>query len=69
MQKTLEIVATIAGILGVLVCLAAGVTRISGNFYLAGFEAMTLFSGGMGLMLFAVLAKLELIHSSLNRPS
>jgi hypothetical protein len=49
------------GLLGVLACLVAGVTRLMGNSYLAGFEAMTLFNVGMGFMVAACLAKLHVL--------
>ncbi len=50
-----------AGILGSLICLVAGLSRISGNFVLANFEATTLFMVGIGLMVFACWLKLELL--------
>jgi len=48
-----------AAVLGVLVCLVAGVFRLAGNFYVFGFEAQTLFIGGIALMGMACLAKLH----------
>jgi type IV secretory pathway VirB2 component (pilin) len=50
-----------AAIVGVLLCLMAGLARVAGAFYLGGFELMTLFMGGMALMLAACLAKLHLL--------
>ena len=49
------------GLLGALICLAAGLTRVSGSFYLGGYAATTLFMAGVGLMVFACLLKLEAI--------
>ena len=48
-----------AGILGVLLCLAAGISRLTGNYYVADVEATTLFMVGTGLMVFACLLRLE----------
>lgn len=64
MRKTLELVGNAAGILGVVLCLGAGLGRIAGFFSLAGFEPMSLYLGGMGLMLGACLAKLHLLATS-----
>lgn len=48
------------GALGVLLTTAAGIWRITGHYHLAGFETMTLFVGGMGLILIGCFAKLYL---------
>jgi hypothetical protein len=66
MQKLLETAALVTGLLGAIVCLVAGIYRISGSFHLANFEAMSLFVGGVGLMIFSALLKLEVIHSALK---
>ena len=52
------------GLLGVLLTIAAGVWRITGHFHLAGFETMTLFVGGMGLMLIGCFAKLHVLSAA-----
>ncbi|RDE24886.1 hypothetical protein DV711_04700 [Motiliproteus coralliicola] len=52
-----------AAILGVLICALAGLFRLSGNHYLpGGVEAFSAFTFGTGLMVFACLAKLELLY-------
>ena len=61
MQKILESAANAAGILGALICLIAGLSRIIGNYYLAGFETPTLYNVGIGLMVFGGLLKLEVL--------
>jgi len=48
------------GALGVLLTAAAGIWRITGHYHLAGFESMTLFVGGMGLILIGCFTKLYL---------
>ena len=59
MQQLLTLAGSIPAILGILLCTISGVTRLSGAYHLAGYEATTLFSVGIGLMVFACLAKLE----------
>ena len=67
MRKLLEATANIAGVLGTVICLVAGLARVSGQFHLAGFEAMTLFTGGMAIMVFGILLKLEVaLHALAN---
>ena len=61
MKHLLETGGNGVALLGVLVCLVAGGARVAGAYYLMGFELMTLFIGGMGLMLGACLAKLHLL--------
>ena len=61
MRNLLETGGNGVALLGVLLCLVAGGARVAGVYYLMGFELMTLFTGGMGLMLGACLAKLHLL--------
>lgn len=61
MNRFLELGGNLIAILGVVLCLAAGVARIGGLFYVAGFEAMTLFNAGMALMLASLLAKVHVL--------
>ncbi len=63
MKPVLTLLGNAAGVLGVLVCLIAGLARIAGHFYLAGFEAMTLFNGGIALMVAGVLFKVHALAS------
>lgn len=59
MDKALEIIGNAAAVAGILTCLIAGLARISGSYHLLGFEAVTLFIGGISLMLMGCLAKLQ----------
>ncbi|MFT4615629.1 MAG: hypothetical protein ACI9NT_002787 [Bacteroidia bacterium] len=59
MLKNLSLAGTIAGIAGALICVGAGLGRVLGMFYLAGFQATTIFSVGVGLMVFACMVKLD----------
>lgn len=68
MKRTLEGLGNVAGLGGVTICAVAGIARIVGFIHLGGFELMTLFIGGMGLMLGACLAKLHVLGSGDARP-
>ena len=63
MYKNLVLAGSIAGILGALICLIAGLARMAGFYYLLGYQSTTLFTAGVGLMVFACLVKLENLHS------
>ena len=61
MNKYVELIGNVAAITGILVCLAAGLIRLSGNYFIFGFETQTLFLGSIAIMVFACLAKLHLL--------
>jgi len=63
MNKVIGIVGNIAGGLGILACLVAGVTRLLSKYYVANFEAMVVFTVGVGLMVLACLIKLCVLES------
>ena len=67
MQQLLNLAGSIAGVLGILLCAAAGLARISGLYYVAGFESTTIFTVGTGVMVFACLVKLEVLQSQLSQ--
>lgn len=66
MEKLYGSIANTAAIIGLLVCIWAGIVRISGNHYLLGFELMSLFLAGSGLLLLACLAKLYQLECTIN---
>ena len=59
MQQLLGLTGSIAAIFGILLCAVSGLARLTGSYYLAGYENTTLFTVGTGLMVFACLVKLE----------
>ena len=67
MQQLFNYTGNLAGGLGILLCVAAGLTRLSGDYYLAGYAATTIFSVGTGLMVFACLAKLQALMAQQNQ--
>lgn len=58
MHKLIQTVGNIAAILGITICLITGLMRLSGQLTVFGFEAITLFIGGIALMVMACLARL-----------
>ena len=60
-NKLILVVGDIVALIGILVCMAAGLGRLMGNHYLMGFESITLFVGGISLMVMGCLAKLHFI--------
>ncbi|MGD1983532.1 MAG: hypothetical protein PVF93_06455 [Chromatiaceae bacterium] len=60
------IFANIVAAIGIVACAASGLNRLLGNYYFLGFEAMTFFSGGIALMVFAALIKLYVIESQIS---
>ena len=58
MQKLIQALGNSAAILGITICLVTGVMRLGGQAVVFGFEAITLFIGGIALMVMACLAKL-----------
>ena len=59
MNKFVVQLGSFSGILGVLVCLIAGLARVTGFYYIAGYQSTTMFTAGVALMVFACLVKLE----------
>lgn len=63
MNKGIILLGSVAGMLGALVCLVAGLARVSSFYYLAGYQSTTVFNVGIGLMVFACLVKLDTLTS------
>lgn len=59
MDKIFDLAGNVAGGLGILVCLAAGAIRVAGAYQMFGYEAITLFTAGIALMVVGCLAKLQ----------
>lgn len=67
MDGVLTWLGRIAGIGGALVCLVGGFVRLSGSYWLGGFQAGTLLQGGMAMMTFACLCFLVLLSGRADR--
>ena len=59
MVKLLGLIGNSAGLLGILICLVAGVSRLAGSYYVFGYEGITLLTAGIALMVMACLIKLH----------
>lgn len=59
MDKVLDLGGNVAALLGIVVCLLAGLSRLAGNYHVLGFETVTLFIAGTAIMVFACLVKLH----------
>ncbi len=60
-SKQLELAALILVALGALICLAAGIGRLVGMYYIMGFQSVTMFIGGIAFMVLAVYLKLHVV--------
>ena len=59
MNKVFKVAGDAVAVMGILVCVAAGVARLAGSYHILGFQAVTLFIAGIALMVMACLAKLH----------
>ncbi len=71
METSLLWIGRLAGALGVLLCLIAIGARLTGAFWIAGFQAGTVLQAGMAAMLLGCLAHLVVLTQRLtgeNKP-
>ena len=61
MDKLISIGSDVAAVVGILLCVASGTARLLGTYAIGGVGMMVLFTVGVGLMVFACLAKLHLL--------
>jgi len=64
MKAMINLIGNVSGLAGVLVCLGTGVSRLMGEYHMAGSETVTLFIVGIALMVAACLAKLYVMERS-----
>ena len=69
MGRVFITIANFFGVIGLLLCGASGLARISGFYQVAGYESMTLFSVGTGIMVASMLIKQELILWKTHHPT
>ena len=63
MNKLINNMATAIAVLGVAVTIASGLARVLGMYHLGSFQTITLFNGGMGLMLIGIVGKLHTLKN------
>ncbi len=61
MERLILLAGNLVAVIGLVMCLGAGVVRLSGHFHLYGYSAMTIFVAGTGLIVIAILSKLEVL--------
>lgn len=66
MNRMIVSLGNAAAVTGIVLCAVAGVARVAGMYHLGPYQAMTLFTGGMGLMLMGALCKLHALGSRGN---
>lgn len=65
MNKLIDHIANAAALLGIILTAGSGLARLLGMFHVGGFQTITIFNGGMGLMLIGIVGQLH----SLKRTS
>jgi len=66
-EKYLDFIGNGAAVLGMSMCLAAGLLRIYGLFFVLGYQSMTVFAAGTGVMVFACLVKIHVLTLAYQR--
>ena len=61
MNKLINVTGDVAAVVGILLCVLTSGARVFGAYQIAGVGTMALFTVGMGIMVFACLAKLHLL--------
>jgi hypothetical protein len=60
-NKLIRIAGEVAAVVGILLCVLSSTARMFGIYEIAGLGSMALFTLGIGVMVFACLAKLHLL--------
>ena len=63
MNKAIVSLGNAAAIAGIVLCAVSGAARLAGAYHLGHYQAMTLFTGGMALMMLGALCKLHALGS------
>ena len=59
MNQILDKVGLVGGLVGIILCVVSGALRLAGNWQFHGFDLMTFFILGMGLLIAACFLKLQ----------
>ncbi len=59
MNTLLTNAGTLAGVIGILICLTGGLVRLSGGYYVSGYSVQSLLMVGIAFILIACFLKLE----------
>lgn len=63
MDKMIRMLGNVAGGLGLVACAVGGLFRLMGVYDLGGIEPMTVFQGGLGLMVAGCLFKIHALEA------
>jgi hypothetical protein len=63
MNKLIKNIATVVAVLGVALTAGSGLARLLGMFHVGSYQTITVFNGGMGLMLIGIVGILLTIKS------
>ncbi|MBK1674397.1 hypothetical protein CKO35_14040 [Ectothiorhodospira shaposhnikovii] len=61
MEKILDFAGTLIALLGIATCLASTGTWLMGDYYLLGLELIVILTGGIGLLVTAILFKVQVL--------
>ncbi|MCG5517384.1 MULTISPECIES: hypothetical protein [unclassified Ectothiorhodospira] len=61
MDTLINTLGTLIGLAGLIVCAAVGATWFMGEYYLLGLELLVVLSGGIALMVAAILFKAQVL--------
>ncbi|MCG5510366.1 hypothetical protein [Ectothiorhodospira lacustris] len=61
MDKLIDILGTLIALLGITACLASAVTWLMGEHYLFRLELIVILTGGIGLLVTAILFKVQVL--------
>ncbi|WPL17730.1 hypothetical protein Thiowin_02769 [Thiorhodovibrio winogradskyi] len=59
MKKRLSLLGSVLGWSGVAVCCLSALAKLLGAYYLFGMESLSIFTGGIGLVVFGIMTKVE----------
>jgi hypothetical protein len=59
MKNILSTIGSVVGWSGVIVCLASGLSKLVGSYYIYNYEVMTIFTVGIAMIAAGCMAKLE----------
>jgi hypothetical protein len=66
-NKLIAVAGDAAAVAGTLLCMVAGAARFAGVYEIAGIDSIALFTVGVGGMVFACLAKLQVLTAQMQR--
>lgn len=66
MNRLIGIAGDVAAVVGILVCILSGAARAVGVYSIGDIGTIAMFTAGVGIMVFACLAKLQVLTAQLR---